>query len=134
MDNQINMAESPENSDKVMFISYPQETFEFNKPKNRLAVHNVIIKAKAMFAVTPFSLSLKPLEEMEHVEELSRGTSLFVPVPEVRVACLSQCHPSRPPLPACGPSHFAEELVSLLTASTEGDSHPNLFLEWRTLT
>lgn len=40
-----------------MFLSCPQETFEFNKPKNRLAVHNVIIKAKAMFAVTPFSLS-----------------------------------------------------------------------------
>jgi len=26
IDNQINMAEGPENSDKIMFISYPQET------------------------------------------------------------------------------------------------------------
>lgn len=39
-----------------MFISYPQETWEFNKPRNRLAVHNVIIKARVMFAVTLIAL------------------------------------------------------------------------------
>lgn len=50
------MAESPEDRDRVMFIRYPQETWEFNKPKNRLAVHNVIIKARVMFAVTPIAL------------------------------------------------------------------------------
>lgn len=67
-------------------------------------------------SLSHLSLSLKPFEEMEHVEVLSRGTSLFIPAPEVRAACRSQCHPSRPPLLLGGPSRFAEGLVSLLTA------------------
>lgn len=88
-------------------------------------------------SLSHLSLSLKPFEEMEHVEVLSRGTSLFIPAPEVRAACLSQCHPSRPPLPARWPLSFCRgagvSAHSQSGTATEGDGRPNLFLEWRTL-
>lgn len=51
-------------------------------------------------------LSLKPFEEIEHLQMLSRGTSLFIPVSKVHAACLSQCHPLRPHLPAQSPLSF----------------------------
>lgn len=65
-------------------------------------MHNVIIKARVMLAVTPVSLSLKPFEERQHLQVLSRGTWLFLSV--------THAFPPDFPFTAAAASSFCAEL------------------------
>lgn len=81
IDNQINMAESPDNRDKVMFISHPQETLNLTSQRTGQLCIMSLSKPKRC-SLSHLYLCLQCFEEIEQLKMLSEGPRYwrFVPV------------------------------------------------------